>query len=167
MAYADKCFFFDWGNREIKLKDFDDFGSISLRKRVYYDDSDDDDYNEGTMGISIELWGKEKEDGERYEDKEIVLSKDDALLLASKITRAVAELDADDYRENEIKELHDLNELHRDKLDEMHERHRELEKKYGLRLTTDKKGGIGGALKNFVSTPKGKDAVKKMKGEEK
>lgn len=153
MAYADKCFYFDWGNREIKLQDFDDFESISLRKRLYYGEDD-----EGIMGLSIELWGKEKENGERYEDKEIVLSKDDAMMLATKITRAVAELDAEEYQESSLRLLYTLEELHYDELEERRERlHRA-----GIEPEVDKKGGLGGALKNFIDTPMGEDALKKM-----
>lgn len=109
MAYADKCFFFDFDNREIKLQDsseyeFGKYESISLRKRWVEEDD--------TPVISIELWGKEKENGEREEDEEIMLSRDDAMILASKLTRAVAELDADLYRQDDIYDLRLLNELH-------------------------------------------------------
>lgn len=154
MAYADKCFYFDWGNREIKLQDFDCFDSISVRKRWYQKEE-----GESKTGVSIELWGKEKEDSEeRYEDHEILLSKDDAMVLASKLTRAVAELDAEDYNENSQRLLWNIEELHYDELEKLYDKRRKI----GYKEETDIKGGIGGALENYLKTPKGKDAAKKI-----
>lgn len=114
MAYADKCFYFDWGNREIKLEDFDKYDSISLRKRWYGE--------EGEIGVSIELWGKEKEGDEREEDSEIVLSRDNAMILANKLMRAVAELDADLYREGDLEDLRLLLDIFSDEVDDTGER---------------------------------------------
>lgn len=149
MAYADKCFYFDWGNREIKLEDFDKYDSISLRKRWYGE--------EGEIGVSIELWGKEKEGDEREEDSEIVLSRDNAMILANKLMRAVAELDADLYREGDLEDLRLLLDIFSDEVDEEKERRWNLGHRY-----SNPKGGLMGALTNFVDTPRGKDTLKKM-----
>lgn len=95
MAYADKCFYFDWGNREIKLEDFDIYDRITVRRRdLWNEENNDDDHN-----VSIELWVKEGE-RDKHEDREIVLSRDNAMFLATKLMRAVAELDADDYTDD-------------------------------------------------------------------
>ena len=89
MAYADKCFFFDWGGREIKLEDFDCYNSVTVRKRWIE--------NSGNC-VSVELWGKQKEGSdESFEDREIVMTRDNAMVLVTKLMRAVAELDADEY----------------------------------------------------------------------
>lgn len=154
MSYADKCFFFDFNNREIKLQDsseyeFGKYESISLRKRWVGKDD--------TPVISIELQGKEKKDGEREEDEEIMLSRDDAMVLASKLTRAVAELDADLYRQDDIYDLRLLNELHWKEV----AKEKERREKNGYPRSRAK-GGIMGALKNYVKTPMGKDQLKKQ-----
>ena len=152
MAYADKCFFFDWGDREIRLEDFDNYGSISLRRRWLYDNDD-----RCVTHLSIELWGKQKENSdERYEDQEIVLSKDNAMKLAGKIIRAVAELDSDEYLSDLKQDVALLKEINRKKFDEAEDRWREFH------LYKESKGGIAGALKNYVDTPRGKDTIKKM-----
>ena len=109
--------------------------------------------------MSIELWGKQKENSdERYEDQEIVLSKDNAMKLAGKIIRAVAELDADDYTDDLRQTVEILKEVAGDKFDEIKDRWREYD------LLRDAKGGLMGAISNFVDTPMGKDVIKKMKG---
>lgn len=156
MAYADKCFYFDWGNREIKLEDFDIYDTITVRRRDLWNEED----KESNHNVSIELWVKEDERG-KHEDSEVVLSRDNAMVLASKLMRAVAELDADDYTENLWKTVEILKEVAGDKFDEVEDAWREH------KLLGDAKGGLMGAINNFVDTPMGKDAIKKMKGEEK
>lgn len=150
MAYADKCFYFDWGNREIKLEDFDIYDKISVRRRDLWDEENE----ESNHNVSIELWVKDDERGE-HEDREIVLSRDNAMALASKLIRAVAELDADDYTEDLRQDVALLKEIAGDKFDEIEDRWREYN------LLKDAKGGLMGAIKNFVDTPMGKDAIKK------
>ena len=153
MAYADKCFYFDWGNREVKLEDFDIYDHISVRRRdLWNEENDDDDHN-----VSIELWVKDDE-RDKHEDREIVLSRDNAMVLASKLMRAVAELDANDYMENLWHTVEILKEVAGDKFDEIEDAWREHN------LLGDAKGGLMGAISNFVDTPMGKDAIKKMKG---
>lgn len=155
MAYADKCFYFDWGNREIKLEDFDIYDHISVRRRdLWNEENKDSNHN-----VSIELWVK---DGERdnHEDREIVLSRDNAMVLASKLMRAVAELDADEYTSDLRQDVELLKEVAGDKFGEVEDRWREYN------LLRDAKGGLMGAINNFVDTPMGKDAIKKMKGGE-
>lgn len=98
MSYAEKCFFFDWGNREIKVEEFDNFENLTLRKR-YLDVKDD-----VVDCVSIELWPKE--DGKEAE--EVILTKDNAMLLATKLMRAVAEMDADKYRESDLVRLEQI-----------------------------------------------------------
>lgn len=155
MAYADKCFYFDWGNREIKLEDFDIYDHISVRRRDLWDEKNE----ASTHNVSIELW-VEDDEREKHEDREIVLSRDNAMVLASKLMRAVAELDADDYTEDLWQTVEILKDVAGDKFDEVEDRRR----KYGL--LSDPKGGLIGAINNFVDTPMGKDAIKKMGGEE-
>lgn len=155
MAYADKCFYFDFGDREIKLEDasgytFDKYDSISLRKRWVGKDYD-------TTAVSIELWGKTKGEDEREEDSEIVLSRDNAMLLATKLMRAVSELDAELYRSYDLNTLDILEDLHTDEIDAEKDRRREI----GLGWRNPK-GGLGGALANYISTPMGQDQLKKM-----
>ena len=113
MAYADKCFYFDWGNREIKLEDFDIYDSISVRRRDLWDE----EREESNHNVSIELWVKDDE-RDKHEDREIVLSRDNAMALATKLIRAVAELDADDYTEDLRQDVALLKELAGDKFDE-------------------------------------------------
>lgn len=155
MAYADKCFYFDWGNREVKLEDFDIYDHISVRRRDLWNKEDE----ASSHNVSIELWVKDDE-RDNHEDREIVLSRDNAMVLASKLMRAVAELDADDYTEDMWQTIEILKDAVGDKFDEVEDRRRECG------LLSDAKGGIMGAIKNFVDTPMGKDAVKKMKGGE-
>lgn len=155
MAYADKCFYFDWGNRGIKLEDFDIYDHISVRRRdLWNEENEDSDHN-----VSIELWVKDDE-RDKHEDREIVLSRDNAMVLASKLMRAVAELDADDYISDLWQDVELLKEVAGDKFEEAEDRWREYH------LLKDAKGGIMGAINNFVDTPMGKDAIKKMGGEE-
>lgn len=154
MAYADKCFYFDWGNREIKLEDFDIYDHISVRRRDLWNEEDNrDDHN-----VSIELWVKEGE-RDNHEDREVVLSRDNAMVLATKLMRAVAELDADEYTSNLRQDVEILTEAVGDKFDEIKDRWM----KYNL--LKDAKGGLTGAITNYASTPRGKDTVRKMKGE--
>lgn len=151
MAYADKCFYFDWENREIKLEDFGIYDTISVRRRdLWNEGKDDDDHN-----VSIELWVKEGERG-KYKDMEIVLSRDSAMVLATKLMRAVAELDADEYTSDLRQTVELLQEVAGDKFDEAEDRWREH------KLFREPKGGIMGAIDNFVKTPRGKDVVKQM-----
>lgn len=102
MSYADNCFCFDSGNREIKLEEgdgytfFENYDSITLRRRQTPTD----------VAVSLELWGK------MLPDTEILLSRDNAMLLATKLMRAVQELDADIYREYDLRDLDRLKELH-------------------------------------------------------
>ena len=154
MAYADKCFYFDFGNRAIKLEDFDIYDTISVRRRDLWNEvKEDDDHN-----VSIELWVKE---GKRYEfdDREIVLSRDNAMVLATKLMRAVAELDADEYTSDLRQTVEILQDIAGDKFDKAVDRLRECN------LYEEPKGGLMGAIDNFAKTPMGKDTVKKMKGE--
>lgn len=151
MAYADKCFFFDWGNREVKLEDFDIYDHISVRRRDLWDEENE----ASTHNVSIELW-VEDDEREKHEDREIVLSRDNAMVLATKLMRAVAELDADDYTEDMWQTIEILKDVAGDKFDEVEDRRRECG------LLNGPKGGIGGALANFINTPMGKDALKKM-----
>lgn len=153
MAYADKCFYFDWGNREIKLEDFDIYNEITVRRRDLWNE----ETKESSHNVSIELWVKDDE-REKHEDREIVLSRDNAMVLATKLMRAVAELDADNYTENMWQTIEILRDVAGDKFDEVEDRRRECG------LLSDPKGGIGGALANFINTPRGKDAIKKMTG---
>lgn len=155
MAYADKCFYFDWGNREIKLEDFDIYDKISVRRRDLWDEENED----SNHNVSIELWVKDDE-RDKHEDREIVLSRDNAMVLASKLIRAVAELDADEYTSDLRQDVALLKEIAGDKFDEIEDRWRDHN------LLKDAKGGLMGAIKNFVDTPMGKDAIKKMVGEE-
>lgn len=155
MAYADKCFYFDWGNREIKLEDFDIYDHISVRRRDLWNEED----KGSNHNVSIELWVKDDE-RDNHEDREIVLSRDNAMVLASKLMRAVAELDANDYTEDLWQTVEILKEVAGDKFDEIEDRWREHS------LLRDAKGGLMGAINNFIDTPMGKDAIKKMGGEE-
>lgn len=152
MAYADKCFYFDWGNREVKLEDFDIYDHITVRRRDLWNEEDKTD----THNVSIELWVEDDERG-KHEDREIVLSRDNAMVLASKLMRAVAELDADDYTDDLRQTVEILKEVAGDKFDEVEDRWREYD------LLRDAKGGLIGAINNFVDTPTGKDTIKKMK----
>lgn len=154
MAYADKCFYFDWGDREVKLEDFDVYDHISVRRRdLWNEEEKDSDHN-----VSIELWVKDDE-RDKHEDREIVLSRDNAMVLASKLMRAVAELDADNYTSDLRQDVELLKEAVGDRFNEVEDRWREYS------LLKDAKGGLTGAINNFVDTPMGKDAIKKMKGE--
>lgn len=155
MAYADKCFYFDWGNREVKLEDFDIYDTITVRRRDLWSEEE----GEGSHNVSIELWVKDDE-RDKHKDREIVLSRDNAMVLATKLMRAVAELDADEYISDLRQDVELLKEVAGDKFDEAEDRWREH------KLFRESKGGLMGALKNFVDTPMGKDAVKKMKGDE-
>ena len=150
MAYADKCFYFDWGNREIKLKDFDIYDTITVRRRDLWSD---DSHN-----VSIELWVKEDE-RDKHEDREVVLSRDNAMVLATKLMRAVAELDADEYTSDLLQDVALLKEVAGDKFEEAEDRWREYH------LYKAPKGGLMGALDNYVKTPRGKDTIKKMQGD--
>lgn len=155
MAYADKCFYFDWGNREIKLEDFDIYDQVTVRRRdLWNEESKDSNHN-----VSIELWVKDNE-RHKHEDREIVLSRDNAMVLATKLMRAVAELDADEYTSDLRQDIELLKEIAGDKFDEAEDRWREHN------LMKDPKGGLMGAINNFVDTPMGKDAIKKLGGEE-
>lgn len=160
MAYADKCFNFDWGNREIKLLDFDVYDSISVRWRWA---SDTKESNYDVKEVSIELWGKEKEDGTREEDREIVLSRDNALLLASKLTRAVHELDTEDALAELYEDVDILKDIHsRFEGDNSFEVEEQRRIDHNLRVYRRPKGGIEDILGNYLNTPKGKDTLKKM-----
>lgn len=151
MAYADKCFYFDWGNRAIKLEDFDIYDHISVRRRdIWNEEENVDDHN-----VSIELWVREDE-RDKHEDMEIVLSRDNAMVLASKLMRAVAELDADEYTSDLWQDVALLKKAAGDKFEKARDEWREYH------LLSDPKGSLGGAIKNFVDTPMGKDAIKKM-----
>lgn len=155
MAYADKCFFFDWGNREIKLEDFDIYDQVTVRRRdLWNEENKDSNHN-----VSIELWVKDNE-RHKHEDREIVLSRDNAMVLATKLMRAVAELDADEYTSDLRQDIVLLKEIAGDKFDEAEDRWREYN------LMKDPKGGLMGAINNFVDTPMGKDAIKKLGGKE-
>lgn len=154
MSYADKCFYFDWGNREVKLEDFDIYDHISVRRRDLWSEEEKD----SNHNVSIELWVKNDE-RDKHEDREIVLSRDNAMVLASKLMRAVAELDADDYTSDLRQDVELLKAAVGDKFGEVEDRWREYN------LLRDTKGGLAGAITNYASTPKGKDAIKKMKGE--
>lgn len=158
MAYADKCFYFDWGNRMITLEDFDIYDKISVRSRWM---PNDPEWDSTTNQVSIELWGKEKEDGTRYDDAEIVLSRDNAMILATKLMRAVNELDNKDalydlYEDVDVlKDIHDTIKYHpfRD----------EQERRQGFKYSyKNKKAGLGEALANYVDTPRGADVLKTM-----
>lgn len=154
MAYADKCFYFDWGDREVKLEDFDIYDHISVRRRDLWNEEDNrDDHN-----VSIELWAKEGE-RDKHEDREIVLSRDNAMVLATKLMRAVAELDADEYTSDLRQDVELLKEAVGDRFDEVEDRWREYS------LLRDAKGGLTGAITNYASTPKGQDTIRKIKGE--
>lgn len=155
MAYADKCFYFDWGDREVKLEDFDIYDQITVRRRdLWNEENDDDDHN-----VSIELWVKEGE-RDKHKDREVVLSRDNAMVLATKLMRAVAELDADEYTSDLRQDVEILKEVAGDKFDEVEDRWREY------KLLRESKGGLLGALANYASTPGGKDTIRKIKGEE-
>lgn len=148
MSYADKCFVFDWGNRMIKTEPQDltvagNWEKISLRKRSYYEG---DDYK---TGISIELWGAQRADGTRL-DGEVVMTRENALLLASKLVRAVNELDLDDQTYLIRKNIEELQELHSDDVGCI------------FSAGDDPRGGIDGIIGNFLNTPMGQDYIKKM-----
>lgn len=152
MSYADKCFVFDWGNRMIKTEPQDltvagNWENISLRKRSYCEGG------EYKTGVSIELWGAEQADGTRL-DGEVVMTKENALLLASKLVRAVNELDLDDQTYWIRKNIEELQELHSDDVDCI------------FSAGDDPRGGIDGILENFLDTPKGQDCVKEISKEE-
>lgn len=151
MAYADKCFFFDWGNREVKLEKFDIYDHISVRRRDLWNEENE----ASTHNVSIELW-VEDDEREKHEDREIVLSRDNAMVLATKLMRAVAELDAHDYTDGLRQTVEILKEVAGDKFDEVEDMWREDG------FFRDPKGGLGGALANYVNTPMGKDMLKKM-----
>lgn len=155
MAYADKCFYFDWGNREVKLEDFDIYDYITVRRRDLWNEEKE----EGSHNVSIELWVKYGE-RDKHEDREIVLSRDNAMALATKLMRAVAELDADEYTSDLRQDVALLKEVAGDKFDKAEDRWREHN------LLRDAKGGIRGAINNFLDTPMGKDALEQMKGDE-
>ena len=156
MAYADKCFYFDWGNREVKLEDFDIYDHISVRRRDLWNEEEKD----SNHNVSIELWVKDDE-RDKHQDMEIVLSRDNAMVLASKLMRAVAELDADDYTEDLRQVVEILVEAVGDRFDEV-----ENNTRRERNLLESLKGGLAGAITNYASTPKGKDTIKKMKGDE-
>lgn len=154
MAYADKCFFFDWDDRKVKLEDFDIYDEITVRRRdLWNKEKEEDDHN-----VSIELWVKDSE-RDKHDDREIVLSRDNAMVLATKLMRAVAELDADEYTSDLRQDIELLKRVAGDKFDEAEDRWRECN------LFRNPKGGLMGAIDNFAKTPRGKDTIKKMKGE--
>lgn len=154
MSYADKCFYFDWENRKVKLEDFDIYDHITVRRRdLWNKEKEYDDHN-----VSIELWVKDDE-RDKHEDREVVLSRDNAMVLATKLMRAVAELDANEYTSDLRQTVELLKDVAGDKFDEAEDRWRE----HGL--FGNPKGGLMGAINNFVETPLGKDTIKKMKGE--
>lgn len=155
MAYADKCFYFDWGNREVTLEDFDIYDYITVRRRDLWSEEED----EGSHNVSIELWVKHGE-RDKHKDREIVLSRGNAMVLATKLMRAVAELDADEYTSDLRQDVALLKEVAGDKFEEAEDRWREHN------LFRDPKGGLMGAINNFLDTPMGKDAIKQMKGGE-
>lgn len=161
MAYADKCFYFDWGNREIKLEDFDVYDSISVRSRWLPDPSYP---NNSINQVSIELWGRSKEDGKREDDHEIVLDRDAALLLASKLVRAVNELDMKDALFDLYEDVDILKDVH-SRLDGDNTFDLEVDRRRceGASIYTSKKQDMGGILENYVSTPSGQDMLKTMK----
>lgn len=149
MAYADKCFYFDWGDRKIRLEDFDIYDEITVRRRSLWDEETEISSN----NVSIELWVKDDE-REKHEDQEAVLSRDNAMKLAGKLLRAVAELDADGYLSDLQQDVELLKEAVGDKFDET----KDEWSKYGA--LRDPKGGLFGALANYVQTPRGQDALK-------
>ena len=79
------------------------------------------------------------------------------MVLATKLMRAVAELDADEYTSDLRQTVEILQDIAGDKFDKAVDRLRE----HGL--YEEAKGGIMGAIDNFAKTPMGKDAVRKMK----
>lgn len=155
MSYSDKGFYFDFNNRMVKLEDssgydFKSYGQLSVRKRWIGEDYE--------AVVSIELWGRTKGD-KREEDAEVMLTRDNALLLASKLQRAVAELDADLYRKMDREDLSILINIAGDAYDEERDRLRECS------LLHKPKGGIAGALSNYLQTPAGQDVAKKLEKE--
>lgn len=159
MAYADECFYFDYGNRQVKLEDssdytFKSYDSLSLRMRHA---------GKGTPCerlLSIELWGKEKDDGEREEDAEILLTRDNAMLLATKLQRAVAELDAIRYRAEALEELNTVIEV----LGDDYDKRKDMYEEAGYSVYGSPKGGIAGAVSNYLDTPLGQDQIKRKWG---
>ena len=148
MSYADKCFFFDWDNRKVKLEDFDIYDEITVRRRdLWNKEKEEDDHN-----VSIELWVKDSE-RDKHDDREIVLSRDNAMVLATKLMRAVAELDAREYTSDLRQDVEILKEIAGDKFDEVEDRWREYA------LFRNPKGGLMGAIDNFAKTPRGKDTI--------
>lgn len=159
MAYADKCFYFDWGNRMIKLEDFDVYDKISVRSRWM---PDDPEWKSSTNQISIELWGKDKEDGTRNEDAEIVLSRDNAMILATKLIRAVNELDTKDALADLHEDVDILRTIHSSKKDHSYRDAYNWRVEHNCFYSGSRKQGMGGALENYIDTPRGADALKEF-----
>ena len=104
MAYADKCFYHDFNDREIKLQNHKDgwtenwdLKEITLRKRW----SGKTEKTEQEC-ISIEVWPA------KGECVELILSKDNAAKLAHKLMMSIAEMNTEDtmrYYTDKIQKL--------------------------------------------------------------
>ena len=95
MAYADKCFYFDWNNREVPLSHPEGYGVSYWEKATVR-------WRQPEIGtkeklVSIELWQNQDNPlyGEKVNDDEVCLTRENALLLAQKLIRAVNELDTE------------------------------------------------------------------------
>ena len=121
MAYIDKCFYFDDGDREVNLAhpsgyDVSFWDQATVRWRQ-------PEVNSRDKLVSIELWqSNPKLYGKKVEDDEICLTTQDATRLAMKLLNAVAEINNEKQFDSIINRVRQLEQLHSDTLDEWDDR---------------------------------------------
>ena len=142
MAYIDKTFFFDQGDREIKIQNpnqLSDWDTLSLRWRWR---NDWDSYNTKNIDfydeklISIELWPYNPEELEYSKivdkEKEIMLTISQALKLSQKLQMAVNEI-ITEYQINQFSEcrhIETLESLHAVKIRNFEDKINQIEKEF-------------------------------------
>lgn len=161
MSYADKCFYFDFDNRMVELEDtrksysFKTFERVSLRKRYGADNTNED-------LLSIECWPYEGEDGTYGMFTELLFTRDAAMLLATKLTRAVAEMDAALYRAGDLGTLDLVQTVvdleHPDKMEKV----KKLRRKCPSALSKDPKANLETDLNNFAEAMSGIECAKRL-----
>ena len=127
MAYIDKCFYFDDGDREVNLAhpsgyDVSFWDQATVRWRQ-------PEVNSKDKLVSIELWqSNPKLYGKKVEDDEVCLTTQDATRLAMKLLNAVAEINNEKQFDDIIERVRQLEHLHENNLEEWDNRVREYEK---------------------------------------
>lgn len=95
MAYIDKCFYFDLDNRVVPLSHPAGYGVSYWEKATVRWRQPEIGSNEKL--VSVELWQNQDSPiyGEKVKNDEVCLTRENALLLAQKLIRAVNELDTE------------------------------------------------------------------------